>query len=158
LDATDAILLAELQRNADRTSRDLGETVGLSAGAVHKRVKRLKAQGYINRTAALLDREKLGLDLLCFLLIRFKNNMGPDNMERLQRAVEGLPEVLECFTVSGANDAIIKAAVSDHNALKRLLRELAQAQDVIDRIETELALEALKSSTELPVPRRDGRA
>ena len=101
---------------------------------------------------AILDREKLGLDLLCFLFVRFKSNMETHNMEELQRALRALPAVLECYTTTGDTDAILKVVVPDHNALKALLREIAGAQGVIERIHTSICLEELKNVTELPVP------
>jgi Lrp/AsnC family leucine-responsive transcriptional regulator/Lrp/AsnC family transcriptional regulator len=151
MDDIDATLLEEVQRDAERSSRDLAESFDLTPGAVHKRLKRLKEQGYIRKTCALLDREKLGLDLLCFLFVRFRSNMRPDNMAKLQKALDTLPAVLESYTTTGDTDAIIKVVVRDHNALKELLRELAQAQEVIERVHTSICLEELKSSTELPV-------
>lgn len=151
MDDIDVRLLKEVQRDAERSSRDLAASFELSAGAVHKRLKRLKEQGFIRKTCALLDREKLGLDLLCFLFVRFKSNMRTDNMAKLQSALHALPAVLECYTTTGDTDAIIKVAVHDHNALKKLLRELAGTQEVIERVHTAICLEELKSVTELPM-------
>lgn len=151
MDDIDLKLLGEVQRNAERSSRDLAQSFELTPGAVHKRLKRLKEQGLIRRTCALLDREKLGLDLLCFLFVRFKSNMRSDNMDNLKRALENLPAVLECYTTTGDTDAVVKVAVRDHNALKQLLRELAQTQDVIERVHTSICLEELKSTSELPL-------
>lgn len=155
MDHTDTILLQEIQRDAARSNRDLGETVGLSAGAVHKRLKRLRQQGYVRKTTALVNRGKVGLDLLCFLLVRFRDNMAPNNMERLRTAVDGIPEILECYTTTGQEDAILKVTVRDHDALKALLKRLAEAQDVIGRIHTALALDELKNVTDLPVAGRE---
>ena len=151
MDHIDVKLLEEVQKDAERGSRDLAQSVGLTPGAVHKRLKRLKDQGLIRKTCVLLDREKLGLDLLCFLFIHFKSNMLPDNMAKLQTALRTLPAILECYTVTGDTDAIIKVAVRDHNALKQLLRELAQAQEVIERVHTAICLEELKNTSELPL-------
>lgn len=151
MDDIDVKLLGEVQKNAERSSRDLAQSFDLTPGAVHKRIKRLKEQGLIRKTCALLDREKLGLDLLCFLFIRFKSNMLPNNMTHLQTVLQTLPAILECYTTTGDTDAIIKVAVRDHNALKQLLRELAQAQGVIERVHTAICLEELKNTSELPV-------
>jgi DNA-binding Lrp family transcriptional regulator len=158
MDDIDVKLLEEVQRDAERSSRDLAQSFDLSPGAVHKRLKRLKEQGFIRKTCALLDREKLGLDLLCFLFIRFKSNMRPDNMTNLRHALHSLPAILECYTTTGDTDAIIKVAVRDHNALKQLLRELAQAQEVIERVHTSICLEELKNTSELPVLAPGGEA
>lgn len=144
-------LLQEVQRDAERSSRELGTSLELSPGAVHKRLKRLREAGVIRKTCAVLDREKLGLDLLCFLFVRFKSNMQTHNYGELKRALGTLPGVLECYTTTGDTDAVIKVAVHDHNALKALLRELAGAQTVIERVHTSICLEELKSVTELPV-------
>lgn len=151
MDDIDVKLLGEVQRDAERSSRDLAQSFELTPGAVHKRLKRLKEQGLIRKTCALLDREKLGLDLLCFLFVRFKSNMRSDNMDNLKRALESLPAVLECYTTTGDTDAVIKVAVRDHNALKQLLRELAGSQEVIERVHTAICLEELKSTSELPL-------
>ncbi len=158
MDDIDLKLLEEVQRDAERSSRDLAQSFDLTPGAVHKRLKRLKEQGLIRKTCALLDREKLGLDLLCFLFIRFKSNMSPDNMANLQNALHTLPAILECYTTTGDTDAVIKVAVRDHNALKRLLRELAQAQGVIERVHTAICLEELKNTSELPLAAPQGAA
>lgn len=152
MDHIDIKLLEEVQRDAERSSRDLAAGFDLSPGAVHKRLKRLKDQGFIRRTCALLDRDKLGLDLLCFLFIRFRSNMRPDNMTNLQGALQALPAILECYTTTGDTDAVIKVAVRDHNELKQLLRDLAQAQEVIERVHTSICLEELKNVSELPIP------
>lgn len=151
MDHIDIKLLEEIQKNTERSSRNLAESFDISPGAVHKRLKRLKEQGFIRKTCALLDRDKLGLDLLCFLFIRFRSNMRRDNMRDLQSALQTLPAILECYTTTGDTDAIIKVAVRDHNELKQLLRELAQEQDVIERVHTSICLEELKNVSELPV-------
>ncbi|MDQ3397604.1 MAG: winged helix-turn-helix transcriptional regulator [Deinococcota bacterium] len=70
IDRTDGVLLQEIQKDAGRSNRDLAEIVKLSPGAVHKRLKRLKEQGAVRKTTALLDRQGLELDLLCFPLVR----------------------------------------------------------------------------------------
>ena len=154
MDDTDRILLQEVQRRADRSNRELGEQVGLTAGAVHKRLKRLREAGYIRTTAALVDRDRVGLDLLCFLRVRFRANMMPGNVAVLREALAGIPDVLECYTTTGADDALLKVVVRDHDALKALLERIARSQDVIERTTTALALEEIKNVHELPIERR----
>lgn len=150
MDAIDAKLLSALQENADVSNRELAEVVGLSAGGVHKRRQRLRQHGYIKKICAILDRERLGLDLLCFLSIKFKDNMRPDNMTQLQQAVNKLPGIVECYTTTGIDDAILKTIVKDHNMLKQLLKSLAESQNVIERVVTSIALEEVKNTSSLP--------
>ena len=118
---------------------------------VHKRVRRLQTSGLIRRNVAQLDREGLGLDLLCFLTASFKTNTHTDNMRALREATAELPEVLECYTLTGANDAILKITVRDHKHLREFLLRFSSVQDVISSIQTAIVLEEIKETHELPV-------
>ncbi|MCA9836501.1 MAG: Lrp/AsnC family transcriptional regulator [Trueperaceae bacterium] len=151
MDTIDRKLLSLLQHNAELKHSELAEAVGLSSTGVHKRLKRLKDEGFIKKTVVVLDRNKLELDLLCFLKVSFKSNMLANNLQDLPQAVASLPEVLECYTLTGSTDAIIKVAVPDHTALRDFLRRLALAQNVIDRVETCIVLEEFKEGTALPL-------
>jgi DNA-binding Lrp family transcriptional regulator len=148
-DAVDTMLLRALQTDATQSHASLAQTVGLSLTGVHKRLKRLEGQGFIVQTVALLNREKLGLDLLCFLNVSFKTNTNPNNMQTLNQACQRLPQVLECYTLTGANDAILKVLVRDHKALREFLAQLSGSQDVIERVQTSIVLEEIKETHEL---------
>jgi DNA-binding Lrp family transcriptional regulator len=149
LDEVDVALLGALQRNARQSHGELAALVGLSVTGVHKRIKRLETQGFLRQTVTLLDRERLGLDLLCFLSVTFKRNTEPHNMDALRVACAGLPEVLECYTLTGSFDALVKIAVRDHKALREFLARLSLATSVIDRIQTSIVLEEIKETHEL---------
>ena len=151
MDNTDAKLLELMQRDAGTGHAELAQVVGLSVAGVHKRLKRLETNGLIRKTVAQLDREKLGLDLLCFLTVTFKANTEPTNMAELRRATASLPEVLECYTLTGSSDAILKVIVRDHKGLREFLARLSDVQSVIDRIQTSIVLEEIKETHELPI-------
>jgi DNA-binding Lrp family transcriptional regulator len=151
MDNTDAKLLELMQRDAGTGHAELARAVGLSVAGVHKRLKRLETNGLIRKTVAQLDREKLGLDLLCFLSVTFKANTEPTNMAELRRATASLPEVLECYTLTGSQDAILKVIVRDHKGLREFLARLSDAQNVLDRIQTSIVLEEIKETHELPI-------
>ena len=153
LDDIDRTLLHLLQEDADQSHADLAARVGLSAAGVHKRLKHLRQAGYVKKVTAVLDRSKLGLDLMCFLKATFRSNLQPENLADLQRCIQDLPEILECYTVTGSSDALIKIAVTDHVALRDFLRRLSAQQQVIDRIETCIVLEEFKEGSELPLGR-----
>ncbi|TAH43681.1 MAG: winged helix-turn-helix transcriptional regulator, partial [Gammaproteobacteria bacterium] len=72
LDNTDIDLLGLLQEGSGLTNAELGQRVGLSAPATHARVRRLQQQGLVRANVALLDHEKLGLDLVCFVQITLR--------------------------------------------------------------------------------------
>ncbi len=152
MDQIDRQLLAALQRDAEISHAALAKAVGLSNAGVHKRLARLRSKGYVQRTSALLDRSKLGLDLLGFMLVTFHTNLRYENQNALRTAVAGIPQVLECYTVTGTSDAILKIAVRDHAELRDLLQTLAQSQDVIDRVQTCIVLDEFKTGPDLPLP------
>lgn len=152
MDKLDQQLLSALQRDAEVSRAELAREVGLSHAGLHKRLGRLKSQGYIQRTVALLNRRSLGLDLLAFMLVTFRSNLRFENQDALRQAVAGIPQVLECYTLTGTSDAILKIVVRDHRELRDLLQTLAQAQDVIDRIQTCVVLKEFKNGPELPLP------
>jgi DNA-binding Lrp family transcriptional regulator len=151
LDDIDRTLLTLLQDDASISNADLAQRVGLSTTGVHKRLKHLHQGGYVKKVTAILDRSKLGLDLLCFLKVTFRSNVQPENLAELQRCIQELPEILECYTVTGSSDAIVKIAVTDHVALRDFLRRLSEQQQAIERAETCIVLEELKEGAELPL-------
>lgn len=151
MDAIDVRLLNELQHDADIRTVDLGKLVGLSPAGVHKRLKRLRERGLIRGTVALLDRNALGLDLLCILTLKFRENLMTENLTALERCVNDFPEVLEAYTLTGSVDAIVKVTVSNHRSLREFLRRFAEAQDVVETVQTAIVLEEVKSTSELPV-------
>ena len=151
LDEVDAALLRAKQHNATQSQASLAQTVGLSVTGVDKRIKRLERQGIILRTVAILNRERLGLDLLCFLTVSFKVINNPSNMKNLTQACAGLPQVLECYTLTGINDAILKVLVRDHKALRKFLARLSSNQNVVERVQTSNVLEKSKETHELMI-------
>jgi DNA-binding Lrp family transcriptional regulator len=151
MDVVDKQLLTLLQHNAETSHAELALSVGLSVTGVHKRLKRLKQEGIIKKVVAVLDRSKLGLDLMCFLKVTFKNNLSGPNLPILQDAIRELSEVLECYTLTGTDDAILKIAVRDHVALREFLRRFSESQAIIDRVETCIVLEEIKEGTLLPL-------
>lgn len=140
-----------MQRDSSTGHAELARAVGLSVAGVHKRVRRLQTSGLIRKMVAQLDREGLGLDLMCFLTATFKTNTHTDNMRALREATTKLPEVLECYTLTGANDAILKITVRDHKHLREFLARFSGVQKVIASIQTAIVLEEIKETHELPV-------
>ena len=156
MDQTDTRLLRLLQQDAKISQADLAEAVGLSIAGVHKRIKRLETTGVIKAAVTHLDRLALGLDLLCFISVTFKTNNDPSNHDNLRAVTAQLPEVLECYWLTGNTDALLKVVVSDHQALGAFLKRLSGIQTVIDKVQTSIVLEELKETHELPL--RDAEA
>ena len=121
LDESDLQLLDALQRNARSTFAELGAIVGLRPPAVHERVKRLEARGYIAGYAARLDPRKLGLGLVAFVSAYTTADV---NYERFHAAVASLPEVSEIHSVAGEESFVLKVMTRSTAHLDEFLSRL----------------------------------
>ena len=151
MDKTDTQILRLIQQDAKISQADLAHSVGLSVPGVHKRIKRLEATGVIKSAVTHLNRLAIGLDLLCFVSVTFKTNNDPSNHANLRAVTAQLPEVLECYWLTGSTDALLKVVVSDHQALGSFLKRLSGIQTIIDKVQTSIVLEELKETHELPL-------
>ncbi|TWT09343.1 Lrp/AsnC family transcriptional regulator [Planomicrobium sp. CPCC 101079] len=148
LDNLDVQILNILQHHAALSNAEIAKRVNLSAPAVHTRIKRLESEGYIQRKVTILDQEKLGFDLLCFIFIS-TNIHQADELQVLESALEAMPEVLECQCLTGEYDYLLKVANKDRKDLQAFIRKLNKLG--ITKIQTSLALREIKSSTVLPI-------
>ena len=100
IDATDLQILRELQRNARLTTKELAARVNLSTTPVFERVKRLERDGIIDRYVAVLNAEKLNQGFVVFCQVKM-NRLGRDIAADFNRTVKDIPEVTECYNISG---------------------------------------------------------
>jgi Lrp/AsnC family leucine-responsive transcriptional regulator len=144
LDGSDVRILEALQRNARSTYAELGALVSLKAPAVHDRVKRLEARGYIRGYAARLDAPKLGFGLIAFV----SAYTTPDvEYERFGSAVASLPEVAELHSVAGEESFVLKV----------LTRSTAHLDDFLSRLKAVPGIGRTKTTIVLSSPfERDG--
>ena len=150
LDPLDLMILRELQADGRLANAELARRVNLSPPAVHARVRRLEEQGVIRSYAALLDRESLGYDMLCFVHISLQLHTS-EQVQRFRVAIQEIDEVLECHHVTGEFDYLLKAVVRNSKDLERLVVERLTPIQGVARIHTSLALSQVKATTALPV-------
>ena len=122
MDATDRRILRALSRRARLTNAELAEEVGLSPSPCWTRVKRLEQSGVIQGYHALLDQAALGLPETVFVEVMMERH-DDTHLQRFEDAVTAMPEVLECWLVTGEYDYVLKAAVGGTADYERLLRE-----------------------------------
>lgn len=120
LDDTDRKLLGLLAEDSTRSYAELGRIVHLSAPAVHERAKRLKQEGVIKATAAVLDGAKIGRPLLAFVHVDTKSWAVTRQLLELKE----LPDIEEIHTVTGESAVLLKVRTSDTQALENLLAKI----------------------------------
>lgn len=150
LDPLDRAILRELQNEGNISTVELAKRIQLSTPATHTRLKRLEKNGVIRRYAAILDYEKLGFDLLCFVHIALQLHQS-DPVERIHNALRQMPQVLECHHITGEYDLILKVAVKNRQDLEHfLMRELTPLGGMA-RIHTSVVLNQVKTGNALPI-------
>ena len=150
LDTLDLRLLAYLQDDARASSAELARRVGLSGPGLQKRLKKLEREGVVRRYAALVNREAVGLDLLCFVHVMLAHHR-PNSIKRFPDRVKNMPEVLECHFLTGEFDYLMKVVVANHDKLEKFLFEKLMKVDGVDRIRTSIVVKEVKATTSLPL-------
>ena len=107
LDTVDLQILRTLQDNARLTVKELAAEVNLSSTPVFERLKRLESSGYIKKYIAVLDAEKLNQGFVVFCNVKLRK-MNRDIAAEFTRVVQGIPEVTECYNISGSFDYLLK--------------------------------------------------
>lgn len=150
LDSFDRKILAELQRSSKLTNVELASRVGLSPSPCLARVKALEASGVIKDYVALLDSEKLGGTISVFIHVTLERQ-SEHVLGVFEKTVSLLPEVMECYLMSGDADYLLRVVVRDTNALRDfVLDKLTRTQGVAN-IRSSFALKQVKYNTSLPI-------
>jgi DNA-binding Lrp family transcriptional regulator len=150
LDDLDRAILAELQMDARATLQDVARAVGLSAPGLQKRLSKLEDAGVIHGYRTIVSRESLGFDLMCLVSVNLlKHDLQA--VHGFRQAVREMPQVLECFHVTGESDYVLKVVARNRRDLEHFLIEVLTPAPGVDRIRTSLVLNEIKESTVLPI-------
>jgi len=150
LDALDQRILDELQKDARISNAELARRVNLSPPATHARVKRLEEKETIQQYVALLDRQRTGYDMLCFVRVSLQLH-DLAQVIGFHEAVRKIPEVLECHHVTGDYDYLLKVVAHNTEDLENFLVNRLTPIPGIAQIHTSLVLREVKNSTILPL-------
>ena len=154
LDKLDRAILRALQRNGRETCDAIGAEVGLSPSAVLRRAKRLEDSGVIERYVALVRPEAIGLGLTAYLNIRLAKNSDTDRhspMDVFKAAVQAWPEVVECVSLAGDMDYLLRVVVADMAHYSRFVMDTLLRHPSVQDCRTSFVLEHVKTTTALPL-------
>ncbi len=149
MDATDKKILNLLQTDASLTVKQIAEQIPLSVTPCWKRIQKLEENGVIRARVVLLDSNKVNANVTVFVAIKTDQHTR-EWIERFNKEVKQLPEVMEIYRMSGEIDYLLRVAVSSIEAYDRFYKKL------IDRIElssvvSSFAMEQIKYTTALPI-------
>lgn len=151
LDSVDISILTELQDNGRLTNAELAERVGLSPSACHRRVKTLESAGVIDRYVAILSEEALGRGITVYVQVTL-DNQKRETLQAFEDAVAYVPEVMECYLMSGEADYLVRVLVRDANDYERVHREVLSALPGVARLNSSFTIRRVFSRTTMPVP------
>jgi Lrp/AsnC family transcriptional regulator len=150
LDKTDQTILIELQRDCSISTHHLAEKLNLSQSPCWRRVNKLEERGIIRRRVALLDRAALGMDVVVFATINLTAT-GRQNLLSFEEEIVRYPEVMECYTMTGIWDYMLKIVTRDVRHYERFVRETLTANPAVRELHSHMAVTEIKNSTELPL-------
>ena len=150
LDRVDRRILDALQADARISNQELAKKVGLSPAPCWRRLRRLEEEGFISGYATLLNGSAIGLPILAYALVTLDNHHA-DTVKQFDRLIQDRPEVLECHSMSGPNDYLLRIVAASMEAYEHFLSTQVLQLAAVRSVNTSFVLRTKKSTTRLPV-------
>jgi Lrp/AsnC family leucine-responsive transcriptional regulator len=152
LDSLDQRIILALQANGRLSYEELGGKVGLSASATLRRVKRLEELGVIAGYVALVRAKRVGLGLAAYINVRIEKQTGGDKrspMDLFAAAVQTWPEVVECVSLTGEMDLLLRIFVADMDHYSRFVMDTLLKHPSVQDCKTSFVMRPVKASASL---------
>ncbi|MBN2760603.1 MAG: Lrp/AsnC family transcriptional regulator [Rhodobacteraceae bacterium] len=150
LDDMDRRILRVLQRQGRITNAELAEQVNLSPSACHRRVQRLEAEGIIADYVALLDLKRIGRPTTVFVEITLAGQ-SDELLDRFEREVARVPDVLECHLMAGSADYLLKIIAVDTEDFARIHRRYLSRLPGVTQMQSSFALRRVVQTTAVDI-------
>ena len=150
LDAIDRKILLCLQENARMSNVELAQRVGLSPSPCSRRVRDLEESGVIQRYTLVVDPAAAGLPVSVFINVALEKQ-AEQNLEVFEAAIADLPEVMECYLMTGDSDYLLRVVASDLDAYKRFLMDHLTRIPGVSNIRSSFALNQVQYRITLPL-------
>lgn len=143
LDKVDLQILRTLQENARLTTKELAAQVSLSSTPVFERLKRLEREGYIKKYIAVLDADKLNQGFVVFCNVKLRR-MNKDIAMEFTRIIQNIPEVTECYNISGSYDYLLKIHASNMKYYQEFIINVLGTIDSLGSLESMFVMDEVK--------------
>lgn len=143
LDKTDLQILRTLQENARLTIKELAARVSLSSTPVFERLKRLEAGRYIKKYIAVLDAEKLNRGFVVFCHVKM-DRLNREIAQEFSRIVRDIPEVTECYNISGSFDYLLKIHAPDMKYYQKFVLNVLGTIEHLASLESVFVMDEVK--------------
>lgn len=143
LDKVDLQILRTLQENARLTTKELAAQVSLSSTPVFERLKRLEREGYIKKYIAVLDADKLYQGFVVFCNVKLRR-MNKDIAMEFTRIIQNIPEVTECYNISGSYDYLLKIHAPNMKYYQEFIINVLGTIDSLGSLESMFVMDEVK--------------
>lgn len=143
LDKVDLQILRTLQQNARLTTKELASRVSLSSTPVFERLKRLESKGYIKKYIAVLDAEKLNQGFVVFCNVKM-NRLSREIAQNFTEIVRNIPEVTECYNISGSFDYLLKIHAPDMKYYQEFVLNVLGTIENLGSLESTFVMDQIK--------------
>lgn len=150
LDETDIRILKLLQENARLTTKEIADRLHKTPTPVFRRIKRLEDEGYIRNYVAVLDSQKIERGLMAFTHVHL-NDHSKETLSGFEQAIIQLPEVLECYHMSGEYDFILKVAVRDLETYHDFLMNKLFGIMAVGSVQSTFVMKESKKESAFPI-------
>lgn len=149
IDHIDLRILSELQRDSSLSQRELAERINLSQNACWRRLQTLTASGVLQGATARVDRHKVGLDLVVFVMLRTRHH-SVDWLQEFRRHVLTIPEVVDFHRIGGDYDYQLKVVTENMQSYDRVYQRLIDGIE-LDSVTSYFAMESIAENRPLPI-------
>lgn len=150
LDRIDRKILAFLQDHGRASNLELAEAAGLSPAQCHRRHRRLEEEGFIARYETRLNPARMNLNVVAFVHVAMEKGHIRD-LSKFTDVLVGLPEILECYSVTGDFDYVVKVIARDLKALSQFLMEKLMRLPGVSSVRSSVCLDEIKCTSALPL-------
>ena len=150
IDEFDRKILLEMQKDSSRPVTQIADAVGLSQAPCWRRLQRLRAEGFIEREAAVLDRAKLGWEMEMFVFVRL-NAHGRATINEFTESVLGHEQVIGAYIVLGNVDLMLHVVARNIRDYERFFMEHLSQASGVHEVNTMTLMSRLKQATEVPI-------
>ena len=151
LDRTDLRILDHLQGHGRASNLELAEAASLSPAQCHRRHRRLEEAGYVRRYETRLNPSRMNLNVVAFVHVAMEKGHIRD-LSKFTDVLVGLPEILECYSVTGDFDYVLKVVARDLPALSRFLMDTLMRLPGVAAVRSSVCMDEIKCTSALPLP------
>ncbi|MBG16563.1 MAG: AsnC family transcriptional regulator [Crocinitomicaceae bacterium] len=149
VDEIDSKILTLLQKDGKMTFKEIANELDLTTTPVYERIKKMEKNGVIQSYKAIVDRRKLGLQLLVFCNVSLKEHQA-SFLENFENDIVNFPEVISCYHIAGMYDYLIQLTVKDMDEYQVFISKKIANINNIAKVQSSFVMTEVKTNQDLP--------